>query len=525
MSHRSSSSRTARRSSTSGTRRATWTTRRSSFRSLAGRYVYRSSCISLPFSQGLEVVAAPSSTARPAAGGFTLFLLLRLGQRPWVAALATAPLLLDTFQLLIEQFVMTETLFELLIVGGRSCSFEGDRSRSPSWRFAGPLLGDAALTRVVTVLLVVPAAWTVASQERDRRAGRRSRARSPRSPSRSVATRSRYHAQHGEHTLIGPNRPLPVRARGGSSTAASCRSPPAERALCPDEPVGNVPPTGLAWSAGLRAVSRPPHERRGTRGRPQARRSASSRPGLRAYRARRRGARLRRHADGDATPRAVRGVWTSAEFPRREQADPVVARVCGGTAGSVRPRLADFLRRYQGIAFTPVRCWPPDCSRTRGRGSGIGRARRSALRQAALLFASLGLALYLGRPSPNSSCRAYTLPALVPTGAGAGGRVTALTGTDVATVTAATRPAERDHCRRTKVRFRLGLFSLAVWRRPGCGRAARPDGGESAAGEALRRGVRARRQAGGDCQRAHADGDLVFAHGARRPGVRRTASR
>lgn len=49
--------------------------------------------------------------------GLLYALLLRLGLRRWLAVLAVVPFLFDGYQLGIEQFVMAETLFELLLVG------------------------------------------------------------------------------------------------------------------------------------------------------------------------------------------------------------------------------------------------------------------------------------------------------------------------------------------------------------------------------------------------------------------------
>ena len=62
--------------------------------------------------------------------------------------------------------------------------------------------------------------------------------------------------------------------------------------------------------------------------------------------------------------------------------------------------------------------------------AGIGRARRSALRPAALLFASLGLALYLGPALTQQLMPRYTLPALVLLAPALAVAVTALTGTE-----------------------------------------------------------------------------------------------
>ena len=50
--------------------------------------------------------------------GLIYAVLLRRGARPWVAALATVPVLLDGFQLLIEQMVLSDVLFQFFVVLG-----------------------------------------------------------------------------------------------------------------------------------------------------------------------------------------------------------------------------------------------------------------------------------------------------------------------------------------------------------------------------------------------------------------------
>ena len=121
-------------------------------------------------------------------------------------------------------------------------------------------------------------------------------------------------------------------------------------------------------------------------------------------------------------------VWTfQPTFPRREQADPVI-RAHGGTGGSVQPQLVDFLRSYQGIAFTPGPLLAAGLLLGFAAAAGIGRARRSTLRPAALLFASLGLALYLGPALTQQLMPRYTLPSLALLAPALAVAVAALTG-------------------------------------------------------------------------------------------------
>jgi hypothetical protein len=363
----------------------------------------------LPLSQGLEVVPAVQHLLALLLAVALYVLLLRLGVRPWLAALATAPLLLDAFQLLIEQHLMTETLFDVLIVV--ACGLLLWRRPIPLAfvALAGLLLALAALTRVVAVLVIVPAVLTVLV------AGAR--------PSRRVAAAVLiaafavplggyaiwYHDQHGEYSLVGPTgRFLYARV----AAFVDCRVvsvPLAERPLCPDEPVGERPSSqDFAWSAGSPLYRVPEHEREALAG-DFARRAIREQP--LAYARTVVADVVRGFAVERSVPRRrvpFEDVWTfQSAFPRREQADPVI-RAYGGTGGSVQPQLADFLRGYQRIAFTP--------GPLLAAGLLLGllaAARRSALRPAALLFATLGLALYLGPALTQQLMPRYTLPGLV----------------------------------------------------------------------------------------------------------------
>lgn len=88
-----------------------------------------------------------------ALGVGTYLLLLRLGVRRWLAALAAAPVLLDAYQAGVEQFVLAETLFEVLLLGGLALLF--GRRLSPGRAAAsGVLLAAATLTRSVAGAVV-----------------------------------------------------------------------------------------------------------------------------------------------------------------------------------------------------------------------------------------------------------------------------------------------------------------------------------------------------------------------------------
>jgi hypothetical protein len=84
-------------------------------------------------------------------------LLRRRGVARWLAALAIAPVLLDAYQLQIEQTIMPDTLFEALIVAGLAILLW---QPGTGWRrviCAGVVLGLSATVAQVGEALVVPA--------------------------------------------------------------------------------------------------------------------------------------------------------------------------------------------------------------------------------------------------------------------------------------------------------------------------------------------------------------------------------
>jgi Dolichyl-phosphate-mannose-protein mannosyltransferase len=87
-----------------------------------------------------------------------LYLILRRRGVPrWLAALATAPVLLDAYQLQIEQSIMPDTAFEALIVAGLVGLLWRPRPRLWMVLAAGLALGASATVRQVGEILILPA--------------------------------------------------------------------------------------------------------------------------------------------------------------------------------------------------------------------------------------------------------------------------------------------------------------------------------------------------------------------------------
>jgi 4-amino-4-deoxy-L-arabinose transferase-like glycosyltransferase len=84
--------------------------------------------------------------------------LVRLRVPRWAAALASAPVLLDPFQVAIEHYILSDSLFLALLVGGLAVMSMRRRASLRRAALAGILLGCAALVRSAGDLVIVVAA-------------------------------------------------------------------------------------------------------------------------------------------------------------------------------------------------------------------------------------------------------------------------------------------------------------------------------------------------------------------------------
>jgi len=83
--------------------------------------------------------------------------LLRRGLPRWLAALATAPVLLDAYQLQMEHMIMPDVWFEALIVAGLAVLLWRPRVSVPAAVVAGVILAAAATVMQLGVVLILPA--------------------------------------------------------------------------------------------------------------------------------------------------------------------------------------------------------------------------------------------------------------------------------------------------------------------------------------------------------------------------------
>ncbi len=105
----------------------------------------------------LAMVAALQHLAGLAMAVVLYLMLRRRGVPNWLAALATAPLLLDAYQLQIEQSIMPDTAFEVLIVAGLAALLWERRPPTALVLVAGLALGASATVRQVGEIFILPA--------------------------------------------------------------------------------------------------------------------------------------------------------------------------------------------------------------------------------------------------------------------------------------------------------------------------------------------------------------------------------
>jgi hypothetical protein len=100
------------------------------------------------------------------------------------------------------------------------------------------------------------------------------------------------------------------------------------------------------------------------------------------------------------------------EFPAERGTFRMLHRY-GYARGRSRPRLARFLRGYQGLAFVPGPLLAACLAVALLAVVGVGRARRSGIRTATFLLAALGLTVYVGAVATTTFTWRYRLPLIV----------------------------------------------------------------------------------------------------------------
>ncbi|HEX2301877.1 MAG TPA: glycosyltransferase, partial [Pseudonocardiaceae bacterium] len=353
-------------------------------------------------------------------------LLLRHGARRWLAALATAPVLLDAYQLQIEHNIMSDVWFQALLVAIIWVltwrGVPGPRQAV----LAGVLIGFAVIVRLVGVTMLVPALayLLVAGSLWSSRSGRRQMGlRALAMVAGFAVVLAGYAGYHRAVTdgwgLTGAGGSV---LYGRAAVIADCSRIPAgtwERTLCPDEDRGarhGVDYYAHHADSPSHSVTLPPGESMGAIQSSFARQVFVNQPLDLA------GAVLADFAKGfrpirvDAEDDVPVHRWqfqTTYPYWWSEENVEAVALIHGDIPVGVQRELAQLLRDYQltvGYAPGPLLALAL-CAGLFG-GLGLGNARRSGIRAASLLVSGLGVTVLITAAAFEFSWR-YQLPGLV----------------------------------------------------------------------------------------------------------------
>lgn len=379
---------------------------------------------------GLGLVVAVQHLAMLGSALAIYALAVRLGAARWLAALAATPLLLDAYQVQIEQMIMSDTWLQVLLVAVLWVLLGAPVPRPRRAALAGLLLGIAVVFRLVALPLVVPAvcylviaggAWR---GWRSWRAWRTVLARSVTLVAAFAVVVGGYagyfYAQTGKVGLSPSSGNV---LYGRAAVVADCERldlPQRLQPACPDEPLGErlgidkyahiganpqwrakFPPgtdlTRIQQDFGLAVIGQQPLDVAG----------AVVKDFLKGFRP------LKTDAPGDVSV----GRWhfqpTYQFYDHEDRTREYVQRYSGRQPSEVPP-LAEALRWYQlSIGFTPGTLLGLLGLVALFAGLGVTRnARASGLRAAALLPVGLALVQLLASAAFEFSWR-YQLPGLV----------------------------------------------------------------------------------------------------------------
>jgi hypothetical protein len=356
--------------------------------------------------------------------------LLRCGVRPWIAAIATVPILLDAYQLQIEQNLMSEAFFETLVLAAVVVLLWNHRPSYGALVVAGLLLGTAVSVRLVGGALLVPAAAFAM-------------VRSPSGWPRLwrtaaivmafllpvIAYAGYFYSVSG---VFGLTRTDAHVMYGRAATIVDCRAllvPLKERPLCPTEPLGHR--KGVDEYAHDPSIASRLGLEKGTENellRDFSRRVFINQPLDLAHAVLTDFVKVFAWDRTTTTGDVQVSRWQfQTSYPTFGFNPATKGRQYGGGGPNVNTSLAKFLRGYQlNVGFVPGPLLGLAFLAGLLGGLGVGRARGSGLRAACLLPTLCGLLLLASADAFEFSWR-YQLPALVLAPLGGALGLTALT--------------------------------------------------------------------------------------------------
>jgi hypothetical protein len=370
----------------------------------------------LPTGWELAVVPAVQHLFGLAIAVLIYAVLLRLGLPTLWAALATVPVLFDGYQLNIEQYILSEPLFELLLIGGCVLLLWRRPPGSVAAALAGLLFAGALLTRANAILVLVPALLTLLFL----------RAHWSRAAALAVAFvvpvfayATWYESVNGYYGLNGYGGQFLYARVAQFADCDGLDVPERERVLCEDTPPSERPTIDqYMWDnkvSPLYDVQLEPGERRSEVGGDFAKRILLHQPFDYAE------AVLEDFAYGFSPThsRRARDLPVSRwqfqdDYPVfREPETSEILADDGYDHGIADSTLAPFLRDYQRFVYTPGPLLALALLAGILGALGVGRARRSGLRTATFVFTATALAVYLPSVAVSQFTWRYQLPLLV----------------------------------------------------------------------------------------------------------------
>jgi hypothetical protein len=212
---------------------------------------YKGPLRAILFVANFNAVAAVQHLLGLAMAVVIYLLLLRRGVSRWLAALAIAPVLLDAYQLQIEQTIMPDIWFEALIVAGLAVLLWTPR---PGWRrvaAAGVVLGTSATVAQVGEALLLPAViYLLAVGGGWRRAIGQAAALCAAFALPIVAYCAGSYVLTGDFFLSHSGVTSFYGRMASAADCATIRLPPAERGMCPSIPQQAKGPDWLEYGDG-----------------------------------------------------------------------------------------------------------------------------------------------------------------------------------------------------------------------------------------------------------------------------------
>ncbi len=410
----------------------------------------------LPLGWGLEVVTVLQHLLGLLIALLVYSLLLRLGVRRWLAALAGAPPLLDAYVLNVEHQVLAETLFHAVLAGAAALLLWRRPLTWPLAAAAGLLLASAALTRSVGAVLILPA---LAGAVFLAGSGRRLAVTGALFAAFAVPLGGYAVWFHSHHDVYGLSRTSGRFLYGRVAPIVDCTRfaiPVGERVLCPKEPLGErLDDYAYMWGnrTPVNDVVPPPGKTQDEVAGTFARRVVRNQPVDYAELVLRDFARGYLSPTKESTSSGYRvHPWQFQErFPifylgqtcppgpgearsysvgceRRARKTAGVLALYGHERGTANEGLTSFLRAYQSLVYVPGPLLLAALLVAIAGAVGVGRARSSGLRTACLLLAGLALSLALASAIASSFSWRYQLPQLFLLPGAAALAITAITG-------------------------------------------------------------------------------------------------